>query len=246
MSEVYGQLEETDCRVGVIASRSSCAQTTTALSLLQHAQYGAAKSLLVSTLKVVHSQVKVVESEMGAVAVSKDVFCTWQLCGCVHSECANRNRGATRRSDLVVSRVSSAVEGLFFLSSRCQRHSLAVCASQFYEDADAIPRVRELASVCVCVRERLWIDCCKELNRWNSLHELEVAAASRSKLSLQCASKLQHWAVIEKLLHTHKVADPATKLCQVRADLLLKNVASPSLPDACLVKEFRLGGSERV
>ncbi|XP_026191460.1 uncharacterized protein LOC34623596 [Cyclospora cayetanensis] len=65
------------------------------------------------------------------------------------------------------------------------------------------------------LRERLWIDCCRELNRWNSLHEVAQAAARRSRLSLQCAAKLQHWGEIDRLMQTHHVSEPATKLCQI-------------------------------
>ena len=64
-------------------------------------------------------------------------------------------------------------------------------------------------------RERIWVDCCRELNRWNSLHEVAQAAANRSRLSLQCAAKLQHWGEIDHLMQMHKINEPATKLCQV-------------------------------
>ncbi|CDJ36581.1 uncharacterized protein EMH_0091100 [Eimeria mitis] len=67
--------------------------------------------------------------------------------------------------------------------------------------------------------ERLWIDCCRELNRWNSLHEVSQAAARRSQLSLQCAAKLQHWGEIDRLLQLHQITEPATKLCQTYQSL---------------------------
>ncbi|OEH78817.1 hypothetical protein cyc_07675 [Cyclospora cayetanensis] len=56
LAEVYGHLEESDYRVGVILTRTQCCPTATALSLMQHSHFGSAKNVVVSNLKALQAQ----------------------------------------------------------------------------------------------------------------------------------------------------------------------------------------------
>lgn len=59
-----------------------------------------------------------------------------------------------------------------------------------------------------------WLSTTKQLNQWNSLNEFAKAIGPETSLALDCASKLQHWDLLDHLVDTFGIHSPYTKLCQ--------------------------------
>ncbi|PHJ24985.1 non-specific serine threonine protein, partial [Cystoisospora suis] len=57
-----------------------------------------------------------------------------------------------------------------------------------------------------------WLSTTKQLNQWNSLNEFAKAIGPETSLALDCASKLQHWDLLDHLVDTFGIHSPYTKL----------------------------------
>lgn len=64
-----------------------------------------------------------------------------------------------------------------------------------------------------------WLSTTKQLNQWNSLNEFAKAIGPETSLALDCASKLQHWDLLDHLVDTFGIHSPYTKLCQASLPL---------------------------